>query len=110
MSLSHYRINLFSDHKSSGTLSNATFHIHNNLFPNNRTDLMNGEWEVFLETFTGNFQTRVDPFDVGLKISAQMTATTTFIVRDKTELRTVTVRYSPNVRREFRFRVAGIAI
>ena len=64
----HYRINLFSDHKTSGTLSDATYHIHNNLFPNNRTDLMNGEWEVFLETFTGNFQTRVDPYDVGLKI------------------------------------------
>ena len=26
------------------------------MFPNNRTDLMNGEWQVFLETFTGNFQ------------------------------------------------------
>jgi hypothetical protein len=53
----YYRVSLYSNHMSSGSEGDATFHFHS-LFPNHRTDLLNGEWEVFVETFHANFQSQ----------------------------------------------------
>ena len=51
----YYRVRLHSDRKEAGSTNvDATFDIHQ-VFPNHRADLLNGEWEVFLETFSGDF-------------------------------------------------------
>jgi hypothetical protein len=52
----YYRIRMHSERKEAGsTNTDAVFDIHQ-VFPNHRADLLNGEWEVFLETFTGDFK------------------------------------------------------
>ena len=55
----YYRVNLSSGNKSSGGLEDALFHT-GNIFPNHRTDLMNGEWEVFVESFHADFPDLLD--------------------------------------------------
>lgn len=46
---------LHSERKDAGTTNvDATFDIQQ-VFPNHRADLLNGEWEVFLETFSADF-------------------------------------------------------
>ena len=50
----YYRVRLHSERKEAGTNVDATFDIQQ-VFPNHRADLLNGEWEVFLETFSANF-------------------------------------------------------
>ena len=51
----YYRVRLHSERKDAGTTNvDATFDIHQ-VFPNHRADLLNGEWEVFLETFSADF-------------------------------------------------------
>ena len=51
----YYRVRLHSERKEApSTNVDATFDIQQ-VFPNHRADLLNGEWEVFLETFSANF-------------------------------------------------------
>ena len=51
----YYRVRLHSLYKEAGTTNvDATFDVKR-VFPNHRADLLNGEWEVFLETFVGDF-------------------------------------------------------
>jgi hypothetical protein len=50
----YYRVRLHSERKEAGTNVDATFDIQQ-VFPNHRADLLNGEWEVFLETFSADF-------------------------------------------------------
>ena len=47
----YYRVSLNSGFKRAGTtVVDATFDVQH-VFPNQRADLMNGEWHVFLESF-----------------------------------------------------------
>lgn len=47
----YYRVSVVSEFRhDSTTLVDATFDV-NHVFPNQRADLMNGEWHVFLESF-----------------------------------------------------------
>ena len=51
----YYRVRLHSERKEApSTNVDATFDIQQ-VFPNHRADLLNGEWEVFLETFSADF-------------------------------------------------------
>ena len=51
----YYRVRLHSERKEAdSTIVDATFDIQQ-VFPNHRADLLNGEWEVFLETFSADF-------------------------------------------------------
>ena len=51
----YYRVRLHSARKlATSTNVDAVFNIAQ-VFPNHRADLLNGEWEVFLESFTADF-------------------------------------------------------
>ena len=51
----YYRVRLHSERKlPTSTNVDAVFNIAQ-VFPNHRADLLNGEWEVFLESFTADF-------------------------------------------------------
>ena len=51
----YYRVRLHSTRKlATSTNVDAVFNIAQ-VFPNHRADLLNGEWEVFLESFTADF-------------------------------------------------------
>ncbi len=51
----YYRVRLHSGRKQANSTNvDAIFDI-GRVFPNHRADLLNGEWEVFLERFTADF-------------------------------------------------------
>ena len=51
----YYRVRLHSVRKQANSTNvDAIFDI-GRVFPNHRADLLNGEWEVFLESFTADF-------------------------------------------------------
>ena len=52
----YYRMRLDSEHKRAGSSNVDAYFDISNVFPNNRTDLLSGEWEMFLEQFSGHFQ------------------------------------------------------
>ena len=62
----YYRVSVTSEYKSTGNNRDATF-VTNHLFPNHRQDLLNGEWQVFVENFTGYFDGRQGDHD-GIKV------------------------------------------
>jgi hypothetical protein len=46
----YYRVTLFSMHRSEGSFHDCTFTLHQ-LVPNKRHDLLNSNWQVFVESF-----------------------------------------------------------
>jgi hypothetical protein len=48
----YYRVTLFSMHRSEGSFHDCTFTLHQ-LVPNKRHDLLNSNWQVFVESFYG---------------------------------------------------------
>jgi hypothetical protein len=51
----YYRVTLHNSHRDAGSgKPNAVYTIHQ-LMPNARADLLNGNWQVFVEAFHGSF-------------------------------------------------------
>ena len=57
----YYRIHLHSSFKASGTMDDATFDT-THVFPGLRADLLNGEWEAYVEAFTGIMASQDDEY------------------------------------------------
>jgi hypothetical protein len=55
----YYRVGLNSAFRRAGTtVTDATFDV-SRVFPNQRADLLNGEWQVFLESFEGQMASQL---------------------------------------------------
>ena len=63
----YYRVSVISGYRTaSSTITDAEFTI-NRLMPNQRMDMMNGEWHAFLEYFEADIPSQVDA--TNLKVS-----------------------------------------
>ena len=63
----YYRVSVISGYRTaSSTITDAEFTI-NRLMPNQRMDMMNGEWHAFLEYFEADIPSQLDA--VNLKVS-----------------------------------------
>ena len=75
----YYRVRLHSERKeASSTNVDATFDIQQ-VFPNHRADLLNGEWEVFLETFSADFSD-VDYPSITLQLPDLISSPNDFVI------------------------------
>jgi hypothetical protein len=74
----YYRVRLHSERKEAGTNVDATFDIQQ-VFPNHRADLLNGEWEVFLETFSADFSD-VDYPSITLQLPDLISSPNDFVI------------------------------
>lgn len=75
----YYRVRLHSERKEApSTNVDATFDIQQ-VFPNHRADLLNGEWEVFLETFSADFSD-VDYPSITLQLPDLISSPNDFVI------------------------------